>query len=391
MPTSHVISPSQDTLWDCVIIGGGLAGLAAGITLGRSGYRVLITEKNHYPKHKVCGEYISLESEWVLKQLLPAVNFGQFPLISQLEMSTLKGVRLTTALPLGGIGISRYWLDHALVTAFSQLPHCEILEDTAHALTPPGLPQGNFEVQTRAGYKIQSRLVFAAYGKWANLDNERSQKVDKKGTNFVGVKYHLAYDMPENLIGLHLFEGGYAGISKVEDGRTCFCYMTTASQLQKAGGKVSALEKQVLSANPVLQKIINEGQSLYDSPLVISQIRFHSKALVHDQAFRIGDAAGMIPPLCGNGMSMALRSGWEAANESIAFLSGQKSLNEAQRAYSQQYQRAFGLRLKAGRMLQNLVLKPQLAEPVLALMQASPWLSRRIIQLTHGAAWSRED
>src|SRR6476620_4122189 len=94
--------------YDVAIIGGGLAGLSASIQMAKSGYRVVLFEKEKYPFHKVCGEYVSLESWGFLTQLglpLPKMNL---PIIDTLLLTSPNGKSFTTRLPLGGFGISRY-------------------------------------------------------------------------------------------------------------------------------------------------------------------------------------------------------------------------------------------------------------------------------------------
>ena len=78
------------------------------------GCKVVVIEKNYYPKHKVCGEYISNEVlpyfDWLninIDELKPTQ-------ITSLQFSSESGRMIETKLPLGGFGISRYTLDHAL-------------------------------------------------------------------------------------------------------------------------------------------------------------------------------------------------------------------------------------------------------------------------------------
>ena len=101
-------------IFDVIIVGGGLAGLSSAIHLSKYNLKVLLIEKNNYPKHKVCGEYISNE-------VLPYLNYlgiDVFSLgaqkIKRFELSTPKSKLLKSNLSLGGFGISRYVLDHAL-------------------------------------------------------------------------------------------------------------------------------------------------------------------------------------------------------------------------------------------------------------------------------------
>ena len=99
---------------DVLIIGGGLAGLVNAIHLSKVGLEVILIEKNEYPKHKVCGEYISNE-------VLPYLQFlDADPMtlgakkINRFLMSTVNGKTMEAKLQMGGFGVSRYSLDHFL-------------------------------------------------------------------------------------------------------------------------------------------------------------------------------------------------------------------------------------------------------------------------------------
>src|SRR5215471_19153939 len=59
-------------MYDLIVIGGGPAGAAAAISAARKGTRVLLLERGHYPRHKVCGEFVSSESLDLLANLLNA-------------------------------------------------------------------------------------------------------------------------------------------------------------------------------------------------------------------------------------------------------------------------------------------------------------------------------
>ena len=102
------------TQFDIAIIGGGLAGLALSIQAARSGYKTVLLEKEQYPFHRVCGEYISLESWDFLEQLGLPLSSMQLPLIKRLQVTAPNGKLFQTALPLGGFGISRIKLDNEL-------------------------------------------------------------------------------------------------------------------------------------------------------------------------------------------------------------------------------------------------------------------------------------
>jgi hypothetical protein len=96
---------------EVIIIGGGLAGLTAAIHLSKNGFQVVVIEKNDYPKHKVCGEYISNEVLPYLQGLDVDISELHPVNITKIIFSTAKGKVINGKLPLGGFGISRYALD----------------------------------------------------------------------------------------------------------------------------------------------------------------------------------------------------------------------------------------------------------------------------------------
>src|SRR5450432_3122754 len=100
--------------YDIAIVGGGLAGLSLSIQLARKGYTVCLFEKEVFPFHKVCGEYISMESWGFLTALGLPLESWNLPQIRQVYITSPKGESITSALPLGGFGLSRYKLDAAL-------------------------------------------------------------------------------------------------------------------------------------------------------------------------------------------------------------------------------------------------------------------------------------
>src|SRR5437868_637169 len=99
---------TENKKYDTCIIGGGLAGLGLSIQLAGRGYAVALFEKEEYPFHKVCGEYISMESWDFIENLGMPLSDLQLPLIDRLIVTAPNGDQLQQQLPLGGFGISRY-------------------------------------------------------------------------------------------------------------------------------------------------------------------------------------------------------------------------------------------------------------------------------------------
>src|ERR1051325_2302294 len=99
---------AEEKLYDVGIVGGGLAGLALSIQLAKAGYEVILFEKEKYPFHKVCGEYISMESWDFLKSLGLPLDEMNLPRVRNLIVTSPNGKKVESILAPGGFGISRY-------------------------------------------------------------------------------------------------------------------------------------------------------------------------------------------------------------------------------------------------------------------------------------------
>src|SRR6476646_7323604 len=146
------------------------------------------------------------------------------------------------------------------------------------------------------------------------------KKKPNKLNNYLGVKYHVTTNFPQDTIALHNFKDGYCGISRVEENKYCVCYLTTAQNLTASNNSIAVMEKNILHKNPLLKQIFESSEIIYDSPITISQISFDNKSQIEDHVLMVGDAAGMITPLCGNGMSMAFHGSKLAADAIQLFL-----------------------------------------------------------------------
>ena len=144
------------------------------------------------------------------------------------------------------------------------------------------------------------------------------------------------------------------------------------------------MEKNVLQKNPHLKKIFSSTTFLYQSPVTISQISFHKKTQVQNHVLLIGDAAGMITPLCGNGMSMALNASKIAFEKIDSFLKNQITRTQMEGQYKMEWNKKFGNRLKMGRLIQSFFGKTWLTNAFISIIQYFPFLTRRMISSTHG-------
>jgi menaquinone-9 beta-reductase len=371
-------------IFDVGIIGGGLSGLSLSILLAKAGYKVVVFEKEKYPFHRVCGEYISLESWNFIESLGCNLTRLDLPIIKKLIVSAPNGNCIKANLDLGGFGISRYFIDNE----FKKIAVKYGVTLVEEAKVTDAVFNDDLFTIIYSGGKIYTRVATGSFGKRSNLDIKWTRGFIKrkagKLNNYIGIKYHVKTSFPIDTIALHNFENGYCGISKVEDDRYCLCYLTTAKNLKENNSSIKEMEQNVLFKNPFLKKIFSEAEFLFPVPVTISQISFDKKLQVENHVLMTGDAAGMITPLCGNGMSMALHSSKIAFESINSFLNENITRNEMENQYTRQWKINFERRLYAGRMIQKLFGKEFITNRFIGLIQHFPFLVNSMVKATHG-------
>ncbi len=370
----------ESNLYDVIIIGGGLAGLSSAIHLSKSDLSVLLIEKNTFPKHKVCGEYVSNEVLPYLEFLgLDVFELGAKK-IKRLELSTVNSQLISAELPLGGFGISRFCLDHALSKKAVE-NGTQLLTDQVEDVQ---FEQDEFSVITKGNRYFSSKLVIGAFGKRSNLDIKLKRKFIKRKSPYLAVKIHVKGTFPEDLVALHNFEGGYCGVSKVETNAINLCYITSYNAF-KAHKGIEDFQNQVVFKNDYLKDIFNTTKPIFDQPLTISQISFEDKKPVENHIIMCGDTAALIHPLCGNGMGMAIKSAQMVSQLIIKWFNGTIHSRQAlEKEYLREWNATFKSRLKTGRIVASVFNRPKLSAFLLQILKWFPGLLPHIIKRTHG-------
>ncbi|CAM3135189.1 NAD(P)/FAD-dependent oxidoreductase [Kaistella daneshvariae] len=369
--------PHFDT--EILIIGGGLAGLTSAIHLTKMGLKVMVVEKNSYPKHKVCGEYISNEILPYFDWLEIDVEALKPTKITQLQFSSESGRSITAKLPLGGFGVSRYTLDHALyLKALSQ--DCDIVEDQVNEAIFKG---DHFEVHLLSGKILTAKIVLGGFGKRSNIDVKLNRNFLQRKSPWLAVKSHYKGNFSADVVGLHNFKGGYCGVSKVENNLINICYLTNFTAFKKYKN-IGEFQQKIVFQNPHLKNILEKSTPIFEKPLTISQICFDKKANVENHILMMGDTAGLIHPLCGNGMAMAIHSAKLASEETLKFLNRAISRAEMEKSYSKRWNQNFKKRLKFGRILGSILEHSKLSEILTNLLTFFPFVLPVIIKKTHG-------
>ncbi len=366
---------------DVVIVGGGLAGLMNALQLAKAGLDVLLIERKTYPFHRVCGEYISNEVIPFLQSLNAYPEQLRPVAIRHFMLSACSGRYSSAPLDLGGFGISRYAFDHFLFEKAGQAGADFLLNTQVQDIT---YQHDSFQISLPQAEQVTAKIVIGAYGKRARLDKQLNRPFIRQHSPYIGVKYHIKTDFPEDYIALHNFQGGYCGISRVENGIYNLCYLGSRSSLRQYGS-IQAMEETVLCKNPFLKKIFQEAEFLFDKPEVINEISFAPKKPVEHHILMSGDTAGLITPLCGNGMAMALHSAKLLSDLIIQrFHSQHFDRTSLEREYARRWRQQFSTRLWVGRHTQKLFGSRYTSEIGVQLFKSVPPLARQIMKRTHG-------
>ncbi|HMP98252.1 MAG TPA: FAD-dependent monooxygenase [Cyclobacteriaceae bacterium] len=362
-----------------LIIGGGLGGLVLAIRLLRNGVPCALIEKRSYPFHRVCGEYISneirpfLERESLFPHEIKATEINEF------QLSAVSGNQTILPLDLGGFGLSRYYFDKYLFD-IALNEGLTFFQEEAQQISFDG------KIFTVNGSKHEhtAEILVCAYGKRSRLDKQLNRSFIQKRSPYVGVKYHARLEYPANRVALHNFEKGYCGINRIENGIINICYLSHRDNL-KAYKDIKEMEENVLFKNPHLKSIFKNADFIFEKPEVINEISFETKGPVEQNCLMIGDAAGMITPLNGNGMAMAIQSAYILSELLIDTCKSDALQRELlNNAYSAAWHKLFYARLQRGRIVQKLFGNTTLSDLAVKLVTHVKPMARYLIKHSHG-------
>lgn len=363
---------------DVIIVGGGLSGLTAAIHLSKSGLKVLIIEKQSYPRHKVCGEYLSQEVLPYLDSLGLDIFQKNPAIIKRVEVSTIRGNLISGKLEQGGIGLSRFLLDTFMLEKAIK-NGCILMQDTVLSISQLEV---SAQVLTEKHGMIRGRKVLAAYGKRSNLDLSQNRRFLRQDSSWLGVKAHYRGNFPNDLVALHHFKGGYCGVSQVENSMINICYLTTYESFKKAKN-IEAFQMNVMSENPFLRELFNSCEAIFQ-PISIGQVSFAGKTTIESDVLMLGDTAGLIHPFCGNGMAIAIHSA-KLASELVIENIAEGNLNsDLSRKYASSWNKEFKQRIDRSKVWAALIRHESTSEILLGVLRLLPFMLPLIIKQTHG-------
>jgi menaquinone-9 beta-reductase len=361
--------------YDLIVAGAGPAGCAAAIVARRHGARVLLLERGRFPRHKVCGEFVSAESLSLLEGLLTVQDrqlIAHAPRIRQGRIFA-DGAEIQAPIHPPAASISRFDMDCALWKACVESG----MDTREEAAVQAVHGTGPFAVSI-AGENVEAKAFINATGRWSNLTSA-TVRAAATGERWVGLKAHFQESHPPVSVDLYFFAGGYCGVQPV--GRQSQASgVVNACAMVKATAATTLAD--VLRLHPALDER-SRGWQTFTHPVSTSPLVFREPELVKDGILQVGDSATFVDPFIGDGISLALRSGALAGECLARFFAGECALEQAANRYTQQYRERLAHVFRNSSMLRRGLSWPRIIRrPVLALFERTPGLARRLVMMT---------
>jgi len=345
--------PAKKTI---TIVGGGLAGFALGIGLRQRSVPVTVCEAGSYPRHRVCGEFISgkgLDSLASLGLRTPFFEAGAIPANTAAFFSPRTAVPART-LPSPALCLSRFFLDAVLAREFQRLG-------------------GDLKTSTRYCENDPKPGVVWASG--------RRLKTTEHGWRWFGLKVH-ARDVPLTAdLEMHLSPDAYVGLCRLQNGEVNICGLFR----RRAGSHQPKLEwQEILRGDPnsILRQRLAGIDFEAGSFCSVAGLSLAPQNGANRNECCIGDALTMIPPATGNGMSMAFESAVLAIDPLAAYSRGELPWPEAQKTIAFACDKAFAQRLAWAKWFQWMLFCRALQSGLGAFALRSEWLWRILFSRT---------
>jgi len=338
------------------IIGGGLAGLTLGIGLRRAGIPVTIWETGRYPRHRVCGEFISGRGQGSLQRLELWKPIQQAGAAMAHTVAFFSPTRESAVRPLPQPALcpSRLVLDALLAERFQQLG-------------------GDLrQSQPWPGADFAEGIVRAS--------GRRSRPVEN-GWRWFGLKVHAENVSLTADLEMHLSPAGYVGISRLPKNAVNVCGLfrraKSAHEPPKPWWQMLCGHRRSLLHERLQQAIIDES-----SFCSVAGLPLHPQRAAELEECCIGDALTMIPPVTGNGMSMAFESAELAVEHLAAYSRGEASWKTARQRIASACDEQFAQRLRWAKWVQWLMFSPLAQGSFGPNLLRSEWLWRAMFNFT---------
>lgn len=296
--------------YDVLVVGAGPAGLAAGIELSRNGWQVLLIDKSAFPRDKVCGGFIGPENKDVLNHygVLDAMIARGAQKVTHIQLSAPGGKSVHVPLRYRGkddfgLGFSRRNMDELLLEEARRGG----VTFLASAVIAEIARQDGFKElilkRTNGEHDLQVRVRHIIYANGAGPVPQGS------GSKLFGVAglFDSCRDRGSDVI-MHFIDQGHVGINAFEDGVFNVCYVIKDKLFKRCQGKYERIWEHLMDSNPNLNTQMRSAKLVGKWKGVCIDLARPLRFFDGD-AFYAGDAVGLIHPVAGGGISIALNSG----------------------------------------------------------------------------------
>jgi flavin-dependent dehydrogenase len=354
---------------DVAVIGAGPAGSAAAALLASRGVATALIDRDTFPRDKLCGEFLSYDSQPVVDLLGLIDRLAAFPVIDRCRVVGTKR-SYEFPFPRPAHGVSRLQFDDLLLRRAAALGATVI-----DGWTAAGLQQdsGRWSIRiSRDGEErvVRARVIVGAWGRWGRFDRqmERGFVEDQTHRHF-GFKRHFRGPSTGGAIELYSYGRGYLGVSPIEGDLTNICGLVHASRIAGMKGGWDSFIAEIRREHPNLEQLFSAREPAQEGFLSSEPVIFRPRSPVERGVFMVGDASGIVDPLTGNGMAMALQGALVLAPFILRELSAPGS---AAAAYSAAHAEFFNARIGWSRRISLLLGRPRLLDGALVL---SSWRS----------------
>jgi len=337
------------------IVGGGLAGLTLAIGLRRRNVPVTLWEAGHYPRHRVCGEFISGRGLESLARigLLDGLRSAGAREATSAAFFTARTSIATRPLPEPAVCISRFVLDQWLAQEFQRLG-------------------GDLRLGARWASAYRAGVVRAS---------GRRPEPAAKGWRWFGLKVHARGIVLRADLEMHLLPSGYVGLCRLPDNEVNIC------GLFRSADPVPDLAQRWPEwlggpAGSELHSRLAGAQLDPHSFCSVAGLGLHPRRATEHLECSIGDALTMIPPMTGNGMSMAFESAELALDPIESFSRGTLTWAQVLEEIARKSDLTFRSRLRWAGWLQRALFYPPARSALAFLAARSQWCWHSAFQRT---------
>ncbi len=372
------------------IVGAGPAGASLAIRLAAANYPVTLIERERFPRHKLCGEFISPEcllhfERFGVKQRMAAAD-GCKITATVFHAMNRKSVTIPSEW-FGGpaLSLSRSRMDEILLSQArskgveilqgSSVVGLEMIDGVVKSLK---VRSDGDAVEISADIFVDATGRSRVLSKLIRREDKMLDRTPPRPSLYVGFKAHLhGVDIAPNICEMHSFPGGYGGLSPVEDGLANHCFIVTAAKAREMKGSAERLLDEAVFRNERARRSLAVATPVNDWLTVSVDGYGFSEPANAQNVFSIGDSAAFIDPFTGSGMLMALESAQIFADCAVAT---KCELDRLTAEYTASHRRSFARRLRVSSLIRRSAFVSSVASFAVTAMRSSStvreWVAR---------------